>query len=142
MFRSFLQSKNLTAKILSALLVMTLSGAYCLFCCQETSAKMSAESCPLAKTNHCNFDKNQSPEASQTAASINLFECCGLKFNFFVAKLEKNNFSIQVSTATAGNFNFGQSFKFENSQKSTNFTDYAPIFESRDLCIKNCVFRI
>jgi hypothetical protein len=142
MFRTFLNSKNLTAKMLSALLVITLSGAYCLFCCQETSAKTVAESCPLHKTNHCNFAKNKSPEASETAASINLFECCGLKFNFFVGKLEKNEFS-QQSPAIANNFfNFLQSVNFENKAKFTDFVYRAPLYDSRFSRVKNCVFRI
>ena len=142
MLRTFLHSKNLTAKMLSALLVITLSGAYCLFCCQETSAKTTAESCPLHKTNHCNFAKNNSPEASEIAASVNLFECCGLKFNFFVAKLEKNNFSEQSLAIPNNVFSFLQSVNFESKEVLTYSVYRAPIFDSRFSRVRNCVFRI
>jgi hypothetical protein len=142
MFRTFLHSKNLTAKMLSALLVMTLSGAYCLFCCQETNAKTVAESCPLHKTNHSNFAKNKSPEASETAASVNLFECCGLKFNFFVAKLEKTSFSNQSPAIGNNSFNFLKSVKSENKPDFTHFYYRPPISDSRFSRVKNCLFRI
>jgi hypothetical protein len=128
--------------MISALLVITLSGAYCLFCCQEMSAKTVAESCPLQKTSHCNFAKDKSPEASETAASINLFECCGLKFNFFVAKLEKNNVPEQTPAIANNFFNFLQSVNFENKAKFTDFVYRAPIYDSRFSRVKNCVFRI
>ncbi|HVE56950.1 MAG TPA: hypothetical protein VNB22_08975 [Pyrinomonadaceae bacterium] len=132
----------------AALLVLTLSGAYYLLCCQEMKAATAqAEHCPLSKsvrTEHCNFSKNKTSETpSQTAASINLFECCNLKFNFFVAKLEKNEFPQQTPSALANNFfNFLQSVKLENNAGFTGFSYRVPVFGSRDLHVRNCVFRI
>jgi hypothetical protein len=146
MFRKRLQPKNILTRITAALLAITLSGAYYFFCCQEMdAAPAKAESCPLikvSKSEHCNFSKHQSPEASQTATSVNTFECCGLKFNFFVAKLEKNDFPQQVPAAQNNFFNFLQSVKSESKQSFTDFSYHAPIFDSRDLRVKNCVFRI
>src|SRR5687767_12917742 len=115
MFPTSLHTKILLKNTAAALLVITLSGAYYLLCCLEMkAAEAKAEHCPLSKavqTEHCNFSKNKSSETpSQTAASINLFECCSLKFNFFVAKLEKNEFPRQMPPALADNFfNFLQS---------------------------------
>lgn len=148
MFRKHLQPKTFLKNTIAALLVITLSGAYYLLCCQEMQAAAAkADHCPLSKavqTEHCNFSKNKSSEAPpQTAASINLFECCSLKFNFFVAKLEKNEFPQQTPSALANNFfNFLQSVKLENNAGLTGFSYRAPVFDSRRLRVKNCVFRI
>lgn len=142
MARSFLQLQKLLPKMLAAFLAITLSGAYCLFCCQEANAAAKADFCPLAKTNHCNSSKSRVPEVSQTAANLNPFECCGLKFNFFVANLEKHQFSPQTP-ATANNFSyFRQTVKFENNRKSPVFYERTTIFRSGKLQVKNCVFRI
>jgi hypothetical protein len=146
MFRKRLQPKNLWKNAVAALLVLTLSGAYCLFCCQEISAAVTkAEHCPLSKTveaNHCNFSKSKKSEASRAAASVNVFECCDLKFNFFIAKLEKNRFPA-AAPVLANNFSlFLQSVKPERKTGFTDFSYRAPVFESRDLHIRNCVFRI
>jgi hypothetical protein len=147
MFRTYLQPKILLKNTAAALLVITLSGALYLLCCQEMKAAAAkAEHCPLSKavqTEHCNFSKNKTSENSQTAVSINLFECCNLKFNFFVAKLEKNEFPQQAPTALANNFfNFLQSVKLENAAKLTDFSYRARVFDNRRERIRNCVFRI
>jgi len=145
MFRKHLQPKTLLKNTLAALLAITLSGAYCLFCCQETSAATKAQHCPLSKTteaNHCNFSKKNSVETSNAAASINLFECCGLKFNFFIAKLEKTRFPQQTPALANNFFNFLQTVKSESNTGFTVFFYRAPTFEKRDLHVKNCVFRI
>src|SRR5437868_14884508 len=145
MFRPVLQPKILLKNTLAALLVITLSGAYCLFCCQDTNAANKTEHCPLSKiskADHCNFSKQKAAETSNAAASINLFECCGLKFNFFVAKLEKNQFP-QQTPVLANNFsNFLESVKLENKTGFTDFFYRAPAFENGARHIRNCVFRI
>lgn len=147
MFRKHFQPKNFLKNIAAALLVITLSGVLYLFCCQEMKAAVAnAEHCPLSKavkSEHCKFSKNKSSEAPpQTAASLNLFECCSLKFNFFVAKLEKNEFP-QAAPALADNFfNFWQSAKLKNNARVTVFSYHAPVFDSRSERIRNCVFRI
>ena len=145
MFRKSLQPKTLLKNSLAALLVLTLSGAYCLFCCQEIKAATAAEHCPLSKTTqaeHCKFSKNKDSESSQAATSINLFECCGLKFNFFVAKLEKTRFP-QAASALANNFfNFAKAEKLEKAVRFSGFPYQAPVRETSDLHVRNCVFRI
>jgi hypothetical protein len=145
MFRNLLQPKTLFKNTLAALLVITLSGAYCLFCCQEIKAAAKTEHCPLkrvSETEHCNFAKDKSAGLPETATSINLFECCGLKFNFFVAKLEKNQLP-QQTPVLANNFsNFLESVKLENKTGFTDFFYHAPAFEKGARHIRNCVFRI
>jgi len=147
MFRKYLQPKILLKNTAAVLLTITLSGAYYLFCCPAMQAAVAkAEHCPLSKavqTEHCNFSKNKSPETPpQTATSINLFECCSLKFNFFVAKLEKNEFPQQTPVLINNHSGFLQSVKLENNTGFTDFSYRAPVFDSRDLRVKNCVFRI
>jgi len=147
MFRKHLHPKILLKNTAAALLVITLSGAYYLFCCQEMRAAVAkAEHCPLSKTvqtEHCNFSKNKTSETPpQTATSLNVFECCNLKFNFFVAKLEKNEFPQQSPVLVNNFFNFLQSVKFETNARVTDFSYRAPVFDSRDQRVRNCVFRI
>jgi hypothetical protein len=145
MFRKHLQPKIFLKNTLAALLVITLSGVYCLFCCPEVRAAVGPETehCPFSKpaqTEHCNPSKNN---ALETAASIRLFECCGLPFNFFVAKLEKNEFPQQQTPALAKNFfNFSGPVKPASSARATAFSYRAPVLETRDLHLRNCVFRI
>ena len=149
MFPTSLDTKILLKNTAAALLVITLSGALYLLCCHEMKAAVAeGEHCPLSKavkSEHCKFSKNKSSEAlpPQTAASLNLFECCNLKFNFFVAKLEKNEFPQAAPAALANNFdNFWQTEKLENNAKFADFSYRAPIFDSRDRRVRNCVFRI
>lgn len=146
MFRQFSNPEILLKRALAAVLTITLSGAYCLFCCQETNAaRTKAEDCPLSKNSqasHCNFSKKKTAETSQSAAGIKVFECCRLKFNFFVAKLEKNEFP-QKTPALANNFSFfPQSVKLARKTGFTGFFYRAPVFEKDDLHVRNCVFRI
>lgn len=147
MFRKYLQPKVLLKNTAAALLMITLSGAYYLFCCLEMqSALAKAEHCPLSKavqTEHCNFSKNKSSETPpQTATSINLFECCSLKFNFFVAKLEKNEFPQQTTVLAKSFLGFLQSLKLESNAGFGVFSYRAPVFDNRHQRVRNCVFRI
>lgn len=143
MFEPASKSKNLTAKLLAAFLAITLSGAYSLFCCQAMEAKPQTEFCPLSRPNHCKSSKNKASEAaSHKVTGLTSFECCGLKLNFFVAKLEKNDFSQPAPAALNNFFNFLQSVKFENDQISTNSFYRAPVVDHREQRLKNCVFRI
>jgi hypothetical protein len=143
MIRNLLQPKILLKNSLAAFLVITLSGAYCFFCCQEIKAATKTEHCPTSKitqTEHCNFSKKASEPLQ--AASINLFECCGLKFNFFVAKLEKNEKPEQTPALANNFFSFLESVKLARTANFADVSYRAPVFESRDLHVKNCVFRI
>jgi len=145
MFRNLLQPKTLFKNTLAALLVITLSGAYCLFCCQEIKAAAKTEHCPLkrvSETEHCNFAKDKSAGLPETATSINLFECCGLKFNFFVAKLEKNPRPEQAAVAVHDFADFRRRVKLEKTAVSKDFFYRPPVFFSRDLHVSNCIYRI
>jgi hypothetical protein len=144
MFRHSLQPKIFLKNAIAALLVITLSGAYCLFCCREINAATKAEQHPatISGGDHCHFQKDKSSATAETTTSVNAFECCGFKFNFFVAKLEKPEFT-QPAPALANNyFSFLESVKPERNRKLKGFSYHAPVFESRDLHVKNCVFRI
>ena len=143
MARSFLQLQKLLPNMLAAFLAITLSGAYCLFCCQETSAAAAkAEFCPLAKTNHCNSSKSKTPVISQTETNLSPFECCGLKFNIFAATLEKQQFSSEIPAAAINFSGFRQTIKFENNRKWPVLYEQKNVFRSGKLQVKNCVFRI
>jgi hypothetical protein len=142
MFRHSLQPKFFLKNSLAALLVITLSGAYCLFCCQETNAAIKAEHHSTSQTEHCNFSKDESSGTSRAATSVRAFECCGFKFNFFVAKLEKNELPQQAPALANNFFSFLETVKPENNRGLSDFQYRAPVFESRDLHVRNCVFRI
>lgn len=147
MFRKYLQPKILLKNTLAAFLMITVSGVYCLFCCTDASAAASeAEHCPLSKTvtsEHCDFSKKNAAETSTAEAKANAFECCGLKFNFYVAKLDKNEFSQKTPSALARNFSsFPQSASRENKTGLTAFFYRAPVYEKGSLHVKNRVFRI
>jgi hypothetical protein len=143
MVRKYLQPKNLLKNVLAALLVLTLSGAYCLFCCQEMKMETAqAESCPLSKTDHCRFSKTEAADAAQTASSANAFECCGLKFNFFVAKLEKNAFPEQAPVLADNYLNFRASAKLVPVSGFADLSYRAPNYAAPARHLKNCVFRI
>ena len=139
------QSKTLTAKTLAAFLCLAVSGAYCLLCCQALSAQSPDDSCPLTKTNHCNSSENKPVKTDAPAAKgVNAFECCGLKFNFFVAKLEKNDRSKQnAAPVAASDFSVMTGFKaFEKSLELSAFQYRPPNFDLRSSRVRNGVFRI
>ena len=144
MFRHLLQPKTILKNTLAALLMITLSGAYCLFCSQKINAAGKTEHCPASKivqAEHCNFSPRKS-EPPPPATAIRTFGCCGLKFNFFIAKLEKNEFPQQTPASANNFFNFQRPVKLRSRAGLTGFSYRAPVFESRDLHVKNCVFRI
>lgn len=145
MLRHSFQPKTLLKNTLAALLVITLSGAYCLFCCGEIIAAGKAAHHPasaVSQTEHCHFSKTAASETSRTAESVNAFECCGLRFSFFVAKLEKNQLPHAATARANGFFSFPKSVKIAPATEFTDHSYRAPVFESRDLHIRNCVFRI
>ena len=143
MFRISSHPKIFLKNSIAALLMLTLSGALYLFCCQAAAAKSAHHKAAAeSSAEHCHFSKNKSSETSPAAALINSFECCPLKFNFFVAKLEKNEFP-QPVPALANEFSgFFNPVKLARNTGFTDFSYRAPVFESRDLHVRNCVFRI
>ena len=144
MFRHSFQPKIFLKNSTAALLAITLSGAFYLFCCQVMKAAEKGEHCPISKpvrSDHCNFSERPR-ETPPMAASINLFECCQLKFSFFVAKLEKNEFPQAAPARVNGFFRLPESTKLAATAKLTDSSYRVPVFDSRELHIKNCVFRI
>lgn len=146
MFRHPLKPKNLLKFQLAALLTITLSGVYYLVCCPEIYSAGSGAghhaAGMTAGNGHCNFFKKKSSETSFAAAGLNASKSCALKFNFYVAKLEKKELP-QNSPASAHNFfNFLGPVKLEYKTGFTGFSDRAPLFDKGALHIKNCVFRI
>ncbi len=142
MFRKFRQPKILLKSPLAALLVIALSGVFYLFCCQAAAAESAHHlSTSTNSAQHCHFSRNKSPE-TLPAARIEAFECCPLKFNLFVAKLEKNQFPHAAPVRASNFFSLPESIKLARRARPTGFSYRAPAFVSRDLHIKNCVFRI
>lgn len=147
MFRKSLQPKNLLKSALAVVFMLTLSGAYNLFCCQQMfAAEIKPEHCPLSKTvksEHCQFSKNKPTETSSAVTSVNLFECCALKFNVFVATLEKNEFPQKTPVVVDNSFNFfPKSVRLESKTGLTDFSYRPRVLAGSDLHIRNCVFRI
>lgn len=146
MFRKTLQPKNLVKITLAALLAVTLSGAYNLFCCQQiVLAQGAPEHCPLSQTvksKHCNFSKDIAAQSAQAAKGAKAFECCALKFNFFIGKLEKTEFSKKAPAALSRPTNPTLVVKATNSAALNDFSYRPRIAEKRDLHVKNCIFRI
>ena len=140
-----MQPKNLLRMTLAALLTVTLSGAYCLFCCQEIIAavKSAHQTVSHAKgSENCHFSKKKAADDSKPSVRLSGLEGCSPRFTFFIAKLEKKEFPQQALVAAN---NFSAFLETVNSGKKATFTGFqyrAPILERRDLCIKNCVFRI
>ena len=145
MFRQDLQPKTLLKTTIAALLMVTLSGAYFLFCCQEIYAAGKPEHCPTkkpAKTEHCHFSKHKSSDALAATTNINSAARCALKFNFFIAKLEKNEFPQNTPVLANNFFSFLESVKPADLSGFTDFSYRAPVRETHDLHVRNCVFRI
>lgn len=145
MFRLPVKPKILLKTTLAAFLMITLSGAYCLFCCTDISAASQSAHHSTSRTtghDHCKFSKNKSSETSQTAESVKAFECCGLKFSFYVAKLEKKRFPQNTPALASSFFIFPESVKSERKAGFTDFSHRAPVRGTRDLHVRNCVFRI
>ena len=142
MFRQYLQPKTLLKPATAALLAFSLSGVYFLFCCQEIYASNQTAHHPAGKSEHCHFSKSETSETASAANGINICERCGLKFNFFVAKLEKNKLPQKAPVLANNFFNF---FKPEKPVRDAGFRGFsyrAPAPPNVDLCVRNCVFRI
>ncbi|HEY8561223.1 MAG TPA: hypothetical protein VIL74_12680 [Pyrinomonadaceae bacterium] len=147
MLRHSRQPKILLKNTLNAFLLIALSGVYCLFCAPTVKAAGAGGAhCPtseIARSEHCDFSKKRKvSETSPKATGIDSFACCGPRFNFFVAKLEKNEIP-QPAPALANNFFvFPESAKASPVSNAADFSYRAPVLESRDLHVRNCVFRI
>jgi hypothetical protein len=131
-------------RIISSLLVIWLSGVVLLFCCGNMEARAAeADSCPLAKTSHC--DTQSGDETNLDFASFqkeNLaFDCCAFLPKVFdkARKIEKIPQVANVSTTVevpAPKFSF-----VAHDVESPKI--YQPVVHNRgSTYLKNCVFRI
>jgi hypothetical protein len=140
------QIKTLTAKSLAAALCLSISGAYCLFCCQAMSgAQTVPDSCPLAKTSHCNSSKNKEAKSGAPAAKgVDGFECCALKFNFFVATLEeaKQPQSADAAVSTPNSLVLSRLKTYAARRELPARIYRPPDFDGRGQRLKNCLLRI
>ncbi|HEX8737868.1 MAG TPA: hypothetical protein VF721_21230 [Pyrinomonadaceae bacterium] len=131
-------------RIIASVLVIWLSGVVLLFCCENMKAQMSeADSCPLAKTSHC--DKQSSvadnPEAARFQKESHAFDCCGFLPKVFdkARKIEKNpQASIQATTAKIA----APKFSFVADTIKAPKVYRPPVHNRGGTYLKNCVFRI
>lgn len=136
---------RLSQRIISGALVIWLSGVVLLFCCGKMEARAAAEadSCPLAKTSHC--DRQSGAENAVDFASFQresgAFNCCGFLPELFdkARKIEKNP---QALTTAMSAKTRATKFSFVIREvKSPKI--YQPAIRNRgSTYLKNCVFRI
>ena len=131
-------------RIISSVLVVWLSGVALLFCCgnMETRAA-AAESCPLAKTSHC--DKQSGGEKNVDSARFQketfAFDCCGFLPKVFdkARKIEKIP---QVAAASAAVKIRAPKFSFAGAAVKAPKAYEPPVHNRGSTYLKNCVFRI
>lgn len=91
---------SMTKRIFSGLLAVWMSGVCFLFCCGAPNVQAEAESCPLAKTNHCGkshgakASKNDNAPKFESLQNNGLaFDCCGFFPTIFSKErnVEKTN---------------------------------------------------
>lgn len=143
-------SQNSMAKRISAgLLAVWMSGVVFLFCCGAPSAKAAeAESCPLAKTHHC--DKSTDSKSSKDEHALKLetfqsndlaFDCCAFFPRIFSRERNVDK-SIQIAEIPAKLKIELPAFTFIEV-KTNRFTAYRPrLINQSGTYLKNRVFRI
>lgn len=134
-----------TQRIVSGVLVLWLSGVALLFCCgnMQAQAAAEAESCPLAKTSHCN--KRAGGETKVDFARFQreqslTFDCCGFLPKVFdkARKIEKNP---QATATTAAKISAAK-FSFVVEARKAPKVYRPPVRNRGGTYLKNCVFRI
>ncbi len=137
-------SRQNTKRIVAASLVFWMSGILFLFCCDSLKVQATeAESCPLAKINHCS--KQTASENDSQSASVQpehrALDCCRflpLVFNNSI-KIEKTQ---KVGTAVANVKVLQCEFSIINREFPAQKT-FRPVNINRgNTHLKNCVFRI
>lgn len=127
----------------SAFLCLNLSGASCLAYCQITETKAEVEHCPLAKFDkNCPNGKSENANDSYNVTNGTAADCCSLAINFFVAKLEKNEFSVQLAAAVDSTVSRQKRISVEIIKPSPEFFYRPPSLDFQNARLKNCVFRI
>lgn len=127
-------------RTVAGLLAVWLSGVMFLFCCEATRAKMSeAESCPLAKKNHCH--KQSNGEAFSIEAENQMLDCCRFPSQVFdkVRKIEAN---YQAAKTVDKIIIAPPKYTFAASD-FVSAKVYQSVVQNRgSTYLKNCVFRI
>lgn len=139
---TFLQQN--TKRVIAGLLAVWLSGVVFLFCCEATKSKSTvAESCPLAKTNHCHKMPGGKTDLEFAALQTEnqTFDCCRFPVQVFdkARKIETVQQAAIVSTVvkiSAPKLSFIKTdFKFPAVYQSF-------IRNRGSTFLRNCVFRI
>jgi len=137
-------SRQNTKRIVAASLVFWMSGILFLFCCDSLKVQATeAESCPLAKINHCS--KQTASENDSQSASVQpehrALDCCRflpLVFNNSV-KVEKTQ---KIGMAVAGVKVSQPAFSIINRVFPAQRTFHSVVINRENTHLKNCVFRI
>lgn len=139
---NFLQQN--TKRIIAGLLAVWLSGVVFLFCCEMPMAKAAeAESCPLAKTNHCH-KKSAGADVSQFVSlqtDDRTFDCCRFPSQVFdkARKIE----TIQQTAAVATIVKVAPpQFSFVETNFKRREIHQSFIRNRGSTFLRNCVFRI
>ena len=131
-------------QMVSGSLIIWLSGFLFLFCCESSKVQATeAESCPLAKTNHCS--KLIASENNLESASFELeqqaFDCCRFLpviFNKSV-RIEK---TLEVGIPIATVKVFQPVFSAANHSFPAPKNFHSVFINRENIHLKNCVFRI
>jgi hypothetical protein len=131
-------------RIIASVLVIWLSGVVLLFCCENMKAQAAeADSCPLAKTSHCDKQAGvaDNPDAARFQTESHAFDCCGFLPKVFdkARKIEKNP---QVALATTTAKIDAPKFSFVVETRKAPQVYRAPVHNRGGTYLKNCVFRI
>jgi hypothetical protein len=135
---------DFSQRITAGVLVIWLSGVVLLFCCGNMKAQAAeADSCPLAKTSHC--DKHSSveddPETARFQTESRAFDCCGFLPKVFdkARKIEKDpQAAPTMPTAKIS----APKFSFVVAAIKAPGAYRPPVHNRGGTYLKNCVFRI
>jgi hypothetical protein len=131
-------------QIVSGSLIIWLSGIVFLFCCEMPKAQASnAESCPLAKTNHCSKQSNTETVSGFASLQTNQqsFDCCKFLPLVFdkARKIEKTQKAEMVKTIVKA---FQPVFSAVNHSVFVPKNFHSVVINRENIHLKNCVFRI
>jgi hypothetical protein len=129
-------------QIVSSVLVIWLSGVVLLFCCGNMEAAAETDSCPLARTNHCDRQSSgeNNPDFARFQKESQTLDCCDFLPKVFdkARKIEKIP---QVATAATAEIRAPKFSFVVESVKAPRA--YQPLVHNRgSTYLKNCVFRI
>lgn len=145
--KMYLQNSK-TKRVFAGLMAVWMSGVVFLFCCGAPVVQAKAESCPLAKTHHCDKSNDSNSSKAETGISFEEFQNNGLAFDccgFFPTIFNKER-NVEKSSQIAGmpakpeiELPAVVFVKF----KQNTFVSYNPLPLNRSgTYLKNRVFRI